>query len=61
MTITMNLHSEVKQLKRDQWVQCLFDANGFDQVKSVIENWRAGESALHPDPKDTNVKMEIYL
>lgn len=50
---------EAKELKRDQREQCLVNANGFDQVRSVIENWRADESALDPDPNGTNVVVSM--
>lgn len=49
----------LKETNGDQWEQCLVNANSFDQVKSVIENWRADESALDPDPNGTNIVVSM--
>lgn len=50
---------EAKELKRDKWDQCLAKATGLDQVKSVIENCRADESALDPDMDGTIVVVAM--
>lgn len=62
LQMTMPLiHSGLNQHRADYWRQCLCDATGFDEPKSVIEIWRADESAFDPDPDGTIIAVQLIM
>lgn len=63
MTLAMSDSSDdpgpdPKEYKRHEWERHLVTATSLDQVKSLIENCRADESALDPDP-DGNIVVAM--
>lgn len=64
MTVAMSDSSDdpdpdPKELKRNEWERHLVTATGLGQVKSLIENCRADESALDPDPDGTCIVVAM--
>lgn len=48
-----------KELKRNEWEHHLVTATGLEQVRSLIENCCADESALDPDPDGTCITVPM--
>ena len=53
------LRNGAKRIRTGYWKQCLWNASGFGETKSVLEDWRADEPAFDPDPNDVAIPVRL--